>query len=779
MSKLHKNRFNRYSFVTSLVFACGLLLLPLTMSCSAVVRQMTEDDALKVIRQMTKDGKLPPESAVLDIENRFAKTRTGALARLLRARIRFENNDFDGAAQILNADVFDQKTNLGDYAHWLRGRALQQAGKHAEAMTVFAGLVKKYPDSLRAREAKLLWANSAMNAGQTTAIPSFLQDSSDKSDAAALLLTAKSFEAQGDRAQAVKFYRRVYFYGAGTDAAKEAETKLTALAEPLAPQTADEIRARAEALYAAKNFAGARTAYENLTTGFPAAATSQINLNRLKTFVNLSSMTEAQTAFNQIPLSAKEKEQAFYELAVGYAKNRQWAQARQTVEEMRRVFPSSAQTPKTIVAVGMAARDAKNKPDETYFLRTAVAAYPNAVDVAGAQFELAWLEHESRNFAASSQMLVEHLARYVDKDSTNRGKAGYWAARDSERAGKIAESCALYDAILHRYAANWYGYLAQQKLNNLRARGECRTPANFPSASIVPKAVANLKTVTVATETATASELARAEKSEELGAVGLFDWATDELEEAQKTAANSPKINLALAKLHRFKGDNVGALLALAKSYPDYSQMNPEEMGAEEWEIFYPLTNWNDIKYWAKQRDLDPYQVAGLIRQESVFNPRAKSGAQAYGLMQLLIPTARMMAKKYGTAAVIDGSTLFQPALNIELGTAYMRDQLTKYGRLEYMAVAYNAGPGRVVQWRNSLPLEIDEYVEAIPFRETRGYVQGVVRNAAQYRRLYDENGKFKPNVGTRALRGEIDGKPREQFAAEFPEIVLDGSRSE
>ena len=138
--------------------------------------------------------------------------------------------------------------------------------------------------------------------------------------------------------------------------------------------------------------------------------------------------------------------------------------------------------------------------------------------------------------------------------------------------------------------------------------------------------------------------------------------------------------------------------------------------------------------------------------------------------MQLLVPTARMMAKKYGSAATVDAYTLFQPALNVELGTAYMRDQLDKYGRVEYMAVAYNAGPGRVVQWRNSLPLEIDEYVEAIPYRETRGYVQGVIRNAAQYRRLYDENGNFKSNVGTRALRGEIDAK-RRAIAAEFPEV--------
>jgi hypothetical protein len=291
-------------------------------------------------------------------------------------------------------------------------------------------------------------------------------------------------------------------------------------------------------------------------------------LKRLKTLVNLRLMPEAQAVFNQIPQSAKEKEQAYYELATGYAKAQQWAQARATVEEMRRAFPTSEQTPKTLVAVGMAARDAKNKPDETYFLRSAVAAYPNAVEVAQAQFELAWLEHEAKNFAASSQMLVEHLARYVDKDSTNRGKAGYWAARDSERAGKIAESCALYDAILHRYAANWYGYLALQKLTVLRSQGKCQTTPNFPAGSLIPKAAANLKTITVAPETATGEELTRAEKSEELGAVGLFDWAMDELQEAQKTAANSPKINLALAKHHRFKGDNVGALLALAKSYP-------------------------------------------------------------------------------------------------------------------------------------------------------------------------------------------------------------------
>jgi len=68
------------------------------------------------------------------------------------------------------------------------------------------------------------------------------------------------------------------------------------------------------------------------------------------------------------------------------------------------------------------------------------------------------------------------------------------------------------------------------------------------------------------------------------------------------------------------------------------------------------------------------------------------------------------------------------------------------------VAAAYNAGPGRAVQWRASLPAEMDEWAEAVPFKETRGYVQGVVRNRLQYQRLYDANGEFRPEVGTRAV---------------------------
>ena len=746
------------------VFAASLSLVLLTIGCSA----QTEDQALTSLRQMAIQDRLPADDYLAGIETRFSGRRTGLLAKLLRAKIRFDNRDFAGAASILNTPDFRTKTKVADYAVWLRGRALQESGDHASAMRAFEELVTGYVDSIHATDAKLKWAGSAIRAGQASRVSAILSDLNAARHPDAALLMAEAYETSGSSAAAIQSYRQAYFYGAGTDAATKAEAKLVSLAQPLTPQSADEALRRADLLAGTKDLAAADKAFAELTMAYPTAITPAVRLRHLSVLSRIRKAIEAQSVFNSIPAPAAEKEEAYYHLTMAHARARQWPQARSAAEEMRSKFPTGRFTPKAWVDAGMAARDARNKGEEQGFLRTAVVGFPNAVEVAGAQFELAWMEHESKNYSSSARMLIEHLARYAQRDTTNRGKAGYWAARDSERAGNTADACSLYDAVNYRYSANWYGYLAQKRL----AAMSC--PVSQPAAdSMVARASAALKTITVAPETSTASELVRAEKSEELSLVGLFDWAIDELEEAKRTAQDSPKINLALAQHYRLKGDNVNALLALAKSYPDYSQMFPEEMGQEEWDIFYPLTNWDQIKAWAKQRNLDHYQVAGLIRQESVFNPRAKSHANAYGLMQLLIPTARATARKYGSSATITADSLFQPAVNIELGTAYMRDQFDKFGRIEYVAVAYNAGPGRVSPWRASLPVEIDEFVEAIPFRETKGYVQGVIRNSAQYRRLYDENGKFKSNVGSRPVRAEIDSKPIEQIARELPDVIV------
>src|SRR3989454_3077440 len=356
-----------------------------------------------------------------------------------------------------------------------------------------------------------------------------------------------------------------------------------------------------------------------------------------------------------------------------------------------------------------------------------------------------------QELAESSRLLTEHLTNYADRNTDCRGKAAYWAARDNERSGKLAEARAIYQGLQARYDANWYGYLAQQRLDTMNRNGNAPRK-DFPADSEVGRAVANLKTVTVAEETAGSNEDERIAKADQLSIIGTDDWALEELNVASAAAPASPRVNLAIAKIYRAKNDNVQALNILKRSYPDYSQMKPEEMRPDEWDIFYPLAYWDIIKQEARARGLDPYQVAGLIRQETVFNPRAVSSARAYGLMQLIVPTAITTARRVGVDRAITMDSLFEPRLNIQLGTAFFKDQIDKYVRIEYVAAAYNAGPNRVVQWRASLPLQIDEWQEAVPFRETRLYIQGVVRNTLQYRRLYDDNGNFRAEVGARAI---------------------------
>ena len=758
-----ENVFTKHRLLLILigVVVAGVASLPYLMSASCLTRPQTpgEQKALDSLRSMTRNDVLPSEDVVTGIENQFPRTKAAALARILRARIKLNARDFAGAASLLDARIIADHTSVADYSLFMRADALEQSGKTKEARAVFQQLIQEHPSSLRAREATLRAANLLVKDGDTAAAPLLLKDLVQNDDPSALLATAKAYQLIGDSTRALAAYRRLYFFAPASDQAAEAATAITSLQSTTSPATVEEAITRADRLYTAKKFNDALAAYSEAFGKFAATATSENQLRRGIAAYSVRKTPDAVSALNSVPSSAAEtRAEALSFLAQTYARAKQWEQARATAEELRRAFPQSVFTPRTFVAVGQIAKDAKNDADASYFMRAAVNGFGSSIDVAQAQFDLAWEAHDAKNFAESSRMLTEHLAYYADKNTDNRGRAGCWAARDSERAGKLAEARALYEAMQARYDANWYGYLAKQRLDVV---SKTTQPKTFPADSIVARAVANLKTVTVAEETSGPDADARIVKADQLSNIGLDDWALKELASAGEKAPDSPKINLAIARIYRSDDDNVRALNTMRRSFPDYSQMKPEEMTREQWDVFYPLKHWDIIVDESKNRSLDPYQVAGLIRQETIFTTRARSSANAYGLMQVLVPTGRLTAKKYGVSREITVESLYEPRLNIQLGTAYLRDQIDKYGRIEYVAAAYNAGPGRVVQWKATLPFDMDEWAEAVPFKETRGYIQGVVRNWLQYKRLYDAAGNFKPEVGSRVMNADPSVRQR------------------
>lgn len=761
----HSFRKHRLAFIVAFL-ATGIGALgPLFLIAGCRTLQQTPQElkARETLRAMTRGEVLPAEDAVARIESEFPRTTAGALARIVHARIKLNAKDFAGAASLLDTSAIRDYTVIGDYALWMRAGALEQANRRVEARAEYEQVARDYPSSLRARDATLHDAQLLMQDGQAAAVPVILKQLSSRDDAAALLLTAKAYEQTGNSAGALAAYRRIYFFAPASAESNEAATAIPRLNSALAAALADEAIVRAEKLFAAKHFGEAFDAYTDAFTRFPSATTPELQARRSISAANARRFADASAALTATPApSGEARAEAMFNLALAYGRAKQWAEARSAADELHRAFPSSAWAARAFVQLGQRAEELKDDVNASYFYRAAVNFYPNAAEVTPAQFYLAWQAHGAKNFAESARMLTEHLANYADRNTDFRGKAGYWAARDSERAGKLAEARAIYQGLQARYDANWYGYLAKQRLDTMARNGNVPRK-DFPAESPVGRAVANLQTVNVAEETAGPNEDERIGKADQLSIIGTDDWALEELNAASSAAPASPRVNLAIARIYRAKDDNVQALNVFKRSYPDYSQMKPEEMRRDEWDVFYPLAYWDIIMQQSRARSLDPYQVAGLIRQESVFNPRAVSSARAYGLMQVVVPTGILTAKKYGVDRAVTMESLFEPRLNIQLGTAFLRDQIDKYGRIEYVAAAYNAGPHRVEQWRTTLPLELDEWAEAVPFRETRLYIQGVVRNTLQYKRLYDQQGQFRANVGADAVYPSPNAPPSMQ----------------
>ncbi|MDP9139303.1 MAG: lytic transglycosylase domain-containing protein, partial [Pseudomonadota bacterium] len=148
-------------------------------------------------------------------------------------------------------------------------------------------------------------------------------------------------------------------------------------------------------------------------------------------------------------------------------------------------------------------------------------------------------------------------------------------------------------------------------------------------------------------------------------------------------------------------------------------------------ELSYPDSFIPPISAAARDLGMPANWLYGLMRQESLFNPRAQSPSNAYGLLQLLLPTAREVAKRSGRARP-DVDALFRPEVNIPLGATYLREMRDRFdGQFAPATAAYNAGPNAVRRWLPAEPVEADIWIENIPYNETRGYVQKVMWNFA------------------------------------------------
>ena len=337
--------------------------------------------------------------------------------------------------------------------------------------------------------------------------------------------------------------------------------------------------------------------------------------------------------------------------------------------------------------------------------------------------------HEARLRGALWRGRWERLSQWIEalpqpwRDSE---RWRYWLARALEQTGRGDQAKALYRALAQE--RSFYGFLAADRLG----------------------LAYNLKQVPAPVERETLERLAKepgVARAREL--VALERWPDARREWRLVTAALDREGILAAARLASQWGWHDQAIFTLARAaYWD------------DLELRFPLVHTELVRDHARQRTLDASWVFGVIRQESAFNPLVRSHAGALGLMQLMPATARYVARKLlGKKRSPRRHELTRPEVNIELGTAYLSDVLERLEDNPVLATAaYNAGPHRVSRWLPDDTLAADVWIELIPFRETRTYVQRVFTYAVIYdhrqgRDIVRLSRRLRPIQGNRAER--------------------------
>ena len=719
------------------------LLMVLLITCSGLSVAQDLRARLKTVAAAQSEAELQK------IETSNPRSEEAALARLFRGYLRLQAKDYTAALTILDEGLIGRQSKLGDYAIYYRGQALQGVGRTEEAEKMYVKAAEEYPTSMMARTAVLQAAGSATLRGAYQSTIDYINSLGSNADGTALKLKAEALEKIGKREEAATIWKKMYFEMPQAPEAGEVSNKLVALGAAPASTvaTAPMLRARADKLYQANLWVIAGQAYEQLSRQFPAATNPEVYLRGGVSFYKAKMYPNSMAMLMNVrSRSTQDQADAIYYRGLCYRAQRQEAPLLQAIADLRRVSPGSIQLGNLLYEIGKMNEESQPSVAATYYEQLFKEA-PRAENADEAHFWRAWRSHEAKDYPTAARLFIEHVAEYGEV-TENRGKAAFWGAMDSERAGDKPRAVTMYKALLTRYGAGWYGYNAERHIGELVRQGAKETPAD--SDIVLSRAVAKLQINSPIVESINPADEERVMKADSLALINLPQLALGELENARSRAANSPKLNIRIAQIYRARNENVSAVNVLKRAYPDYGQMLVSEMPRAAWDVFYPLGWWSNIKEEAKRKNVDPYMIAGLIRQETIFNPTARSRANAMGLMQLLPSTGRSVAKKYSLGGgVISSADLYNPVLNIQLGTSYVADLMGSFGRFEYVAAAYNGGPTRVARWLRELPpAEIEDWVDSIPLSETRMYVQGVYRNARQYRRLYDDQGRFKPEVG-------------------------------
>ena len=611
---------------------------------------------------------------------------------------------------------------LADYADFLGAKANHDGGNNAAAEELLKGFAERNPDSNFVVQVPELEAQVLLGMNDFAEARKVLTDNPESANRAGYQLAlAEVDQAQGQADEAGRIYKHVLLTWPLSFEATTARTRLTALGLE-SSLTATELRSLGDAYYNAGHYQEASEQYHALArksagdiaqrNGFAvAAAACDLKLKKL-------TREQAETL---APTNDENGARRLY-LLMELARDRDDLTAQTTyVETMRANFPHSPWLAEALFSSGNMYMLRKDYPRAVTYYSDLAERFPQNTNAAAAHWRAGWWSYRQGLYSQAARIFEEQIREYPKAKETV--SALYWRARLYEQQDhEPSMAAAHYRKLISVYSHYFYAQMARERLVAL---GDA-APVTVPHLDeYVPAVIPKLD----ATFPAGDPHLVKAHL---LVNAGLSEYVPQEIAAAPDSASWS---GIAEAQIYASYGETFRAMRVLKRALPYAASAPIKSVPLAYWRILFPEDHWETIKAESAKNGLDPYLVASLIRQESEFNPSAISHANAYGLMQLLPSVGKQLAREEGLGS-IETRQLLDPVLNIRLGTRYLRQTLDKFGRVpEYALAAYNAGDNRVADWQAGGPYNgVDEFVESIPFTETRDYVQAILRNQDIYR---------------------------------------------
>jgi soluble lytic murein transglycosylase len=654
----------------------------------------------------------------------------------------YRRHDLDTAVNRLSYAAY-RFPPLADYALFYLGLAERDRKNLPQAEQTLAKLISRYPQSVTVPKAELALAQVRLGLGMArdaarAARRAIALAPDEATEQAARLELARALVAEGDAPAAydeLMALRLKYPRGQRDAEARKLAYSILAANPGTARVNSPQYHRDEAALLLEEGELAMALGQARSGLALSPAPPLHAQLVFLKARALRPSPASAEAAFKEYlriapvgPLASA----AMQALALIYWSEDRRELARTTFAGLVAQFPQSTLAPGAMLRMGRIFEEEKKLDAARGEYIRLVARYPRSEAADDARFRAPWTYYMTGHYELAARGFAAMRARAAVAHA-KRDMFAYWQARALERSGNRAAAEKIYTMLAGSIDSNYYPALAAQRVH--------APPPVLPAATLpdpkfdVPPRVSK-------------SAAFHVERVLVLKRLGLRELEPAELRMLVKRIADEPALGDFVLAGFQHSDAYYDAIVAVSRM-ERHGEISHD--AAER--VRYPLAYWHLIASAAATNHLDPYLVLALVRQESWFNPEATSAADARGLMQLLPVTAERLARN--TTPFSGSVDLYDPTLNVKLGTKYLAKLLALFHGNEVRAVAaYNAGEHAVAGWIALFGGTNDEWVENIGFRETRNYVKRVIGGKREYRLLYPSHSVGQTSMPKPRLKG-------------------------